>query len=100
MRILLVAAALVAPALAHADQCALNDAKVNANAEKLVTVGARVLEFCEPCREKTPGKPYVVKSVEVKAREVFINGKGQDLAYLYVERGKDEFKNVGALAGC
>ena len=100
MRILLVVAALLAPALAHADQCALNDAKVNANAAKLVTVGSRVLEFCEPCRERVPHSPYVVKTVEVKAREVFINGKPQDLAYLYVLRGRDEYKNVGALAGC
>lgn len=100
MRILLVAAALLAPALAHADQCALNDNKVNANALALVTPGARVLEFCEPCRERVPHSPYVVKTIEVRAREVIVNGKALDLAYLYVNRGKDEYKNVGALAGC
>ncbi|HEY5937440.1 MAG TPA: hypothetical protein VIU61_22495, partial [Kofleriaceae bacterium] len=85
---------------AHADQCAKNPKAVIDGAAYLVKKGATVLEYCEPCRDAAPGKPYVVQTVAVKDGELYINGATVDLAYLFLKTGPDEFKNIGHLTGC
>lgn len=99
---LLLYGALIATTthVAHADQCAINSKSVADSAAALVKKGATVLEYCEPCRDAAPGKPYVVQTVAVKNGELYINGATVDLAYLFLKTGPDEFKNVGLLAGC
>jgi hypothetical protein len=92
--------AVFASTTAHADQCALNSDPINARASALVKQGVTALEFCEPCGDKAPGKPFAVTTVDVKGGELVVNGKGQDLAYLFLQTGTDEFHNVGVMAGC
>jgi hypothetical protein len=96
---ILLATALSAPA-ARADQCALNPVSVGQAAGKLVKPGATVLEFCEPCGDKAPGQPYKVTSVSFQQGQLAVNAKTVDLAYLYVETGAGEFRNVGIAANC
>jgi len=49
---------------------------------------------------------HVIETVEVKAveggryREVYLNGEPVDLAYVFVEQGPSEFKNLSKLAKC
>jgi hypothetical protein len=98
----LILGALIATtaSAAHADQCATSPRSVADKAAELVKKGATVLEFCEPCRDAAPGKPYVVQSVAAKDGKLFVNGRDVDLAYLFVKTGPDELKNVGLLAQC
>ena len=101
MRTYVLALALAAlPTVARADQCALNNGAIAEAAAKLVTPGSRVLEFCEPCGDRAPGKPFTVKTVAVRNGELLVNGDAVDLAYLFVETSKTEFKNVGITTGC
>jgi hypothetical protein len=101
MRVLALALALAAlPTIARADQCALNNGAIAEAAAKLVTPGSRVLEFCEPCGDRAPGKPFEVKKVAVRNGELLVNGNAVDLAYLFVEASKTEFKNVGVATAC
>jgi hypothetical protein len=92
--------ALAAAGPALADQCAINSSPVTARAVALVKKGATVLEYCEPCGDKAPGAPYTVTTVDVRGGEVYINGKGIDLAYLYVQTQPDELENVGIATQC
>ena len=100
MRTLVLLVLALLPNLARADQCALNSATTAEAAAKLVPPGSRVLEFCEPCRERAPGTPYIVKTVAVRGGELLVNGSAVDLAYLFVETSKTEYKNVGVATGC
>ncbi|HEU0032965.1 MAG TPA: hypothetical protein VFQ53_20175 [Kofleriaceae bacterium] len=99
---LFLATAIVALATtrAHADQCALVPPPVAQRAAALVKKDAYVLDFCEPCHDKTPGKPYRVQTVEVWGGQLRINGTEVDLAYLYVETSPGVYKNVGLGAQC
>jgi hypothetical protein len=104
-RSMLVLGALLGPLFAaatpaHADQCAKNPRSVADQAAALINKGATVVEFCEPCGDAAPGKPYTVHSVAVRDGEVLINGVGTDLAYLFLQTGPDELVNVGMRAGC
>jgi hypothetical protein len=101
----IVAAALASCGAARADQCAWNDKEVAAKATEIVKPDAVVLEFCEPCRDKQPGKPFKVKKATVREPkagyfELVINGHPVDLAYLFVRTEEDVFVNVGVLANC
>jgi hypothetical protein len=99
--IVLALAAVLVPAIAHADQCQLNATTVAEAAAKLVKAGSRVLEFCEPCGDRAPKQPYTVSKVAVRQqRELVVNGAGVDLAYLFIETAKNEFKNVGLATSC
>jgi hypothetical protein len=95
----LVAVSLV-PAIAHADQCALIDLKVADAAKALAKPGVRALELCEPCGDKAPGAPFTIKTAVFRGHQLAINGKLVDLAYVYVENGPKEMKNLGLAAGC
>lgn len=94
------ATATLVPSLARADQCALNDPAVAEAARRVLAQGTRVLELCEPCRDAAPGRPYEIRKVEVAGGRVYVNDKLQDLAYLYVDRGRGTFRNVGLEAKC
>lgn len=97
---LATATAALAPSLAHADQCAINDPTVAESAREVLARSTRVLELCEPCRDAAPGRPYEIRKVDVRQGRVYVNDVLQDLAYLYVEQGRGTFRNVGLEARC
>jgi hypothetical protein len=98
--VLSVVAALGAPAIASADRCALNSRSVAERALTIVKQGSTVLEYCEPCGDKAPGKPFVVKSIENKDGRVLVNGSVRSLAYLFVKGGAEHYQNVGIMSRC
>ncbi|MEO8703789.1 MAG: hypothetical protein ABI867_27310 [Kofleriaceae bacterium] len=102
MRTLLLVTAFTAlgTTAARADQCAINDGPIAAKAAALVKKGATVLEFCEPCNDRSPGTAYTVTTSDIRGGELYVNGKGIDLAYLYLQTRPDEFENVGRLTRC
>ena len=99
MKIWLIAAALLVPAAAHADQCQLLDADVAARVRSIVMEPHRYAELCEPCGEKVPGVPFSARTTEV-GDELVLDGKPHDLAYLYVQTAPSRFENLAMLAGC
>jgi MYXO-CTERM domain-containing protein len=118
MRTLLLAlaasSALLAPAIAHADQCAWVSKTEAINGAKDLGqhFGAKYLEYCEPCGDTKP-TPVTVKGVSFSWADdshqyfqVKVNGKMVDLAYAYTavdENGDgkaDYWQNVGEAAGC
>lgn len=111
---------LALTSIAHADQCAWiekGDKYVVKSAKRLLNADAEFIEFCAPCGDGNPGKIQEVSSSNIQfakmgedvfdgtgGREVFhevtINGKAQDLAYVYVRTGARVFGNVAMLSGC
>ena len=100
LSMLMLGALLASTNLARADQCAKNPTPVADRAAALVQKGATAVEFCEPCGEVAPGKPFTVQSVSVQSGELLVNGAVADLAYLFVQTGPDELVNVGVRTGC
>jgi hypothetical protein len=98
---MLMFGALVASASpARADQCAKNPTPVADRAAALVQKGATAVEYCEPCGDVAPSKPFTVQSVSVRDGELLVNGAVADLAYLFLRTGPDELVNVGLRTGC
>jgi hypothetical protein len=97
---LVLGALLASTNPAHADQCAKNPRSVADQAAALVKKGSTVVEFCEPCGDVAPGKPFTVQSVSVQDGELLVNGAVTDLAYLFLQTGPDELVNVGVRIGC
>jgi hypothetical protein len=90
---------------ARADQCAWVDRLVANEANVLLERSPKYIEFCEPCGDKAPGIPQLAKEVEVTTpeggyREISINGRPIDLAYVYVKTDATHYRNLGLLAGC
>jgi len=100
---------------ALADQCAWVTKDQGDRAAALLRAGpAAFLEYCEPCGDAPPTKAspkpiaidatgqraIEVRSVNDDAVEVFVNGSEVDLAYTFVRRGTDEWRNVARLVGC
>jgi hypothetical protein len=117
MRNLVVAvAAIVIPLLAtdaRADQCAWVSGEVAQRAKEALRPGKRVIDYCEPCKGKHRGtrRPKKIAKVEVKViksrhtaevfHEVVVNGRGVDLAYLFLESPtSSQFDNVALKVGC
>jgi len=100
LSMLVLGTLLAAATPARADQCAKNPIPVADQAAALVRPGATVREFCEPCGDVAPGKPYTVQSVSTRSGELLVNGAAVDLAYLFVQTGPDEFANVGVRTRC
>jgi hypothetical protein len=108
MRIAIVLVVSVVCSLAaptRADQCQIVDADVAAWAARLLVKGASFMEYCEPCGDKRPAAPVTVSRTDVKAdsggnKQVAINGKDVDLAYIFVQTGKSTYSNVALLVGC
>lgn len=117
--IVTVLAGLFLTAQAKADQCAWienGDKYVVKSAKKLLNPDAEFVEFCAPCGDK-PSKVQKVEDSNIEFakmgadvyngtggkpayREVNVNGRGQDLAYIYVRTGTRVFANVAMLTGC
>lgn len=101
-------ASLALTGAARADQCAYIPAAQATKAQKILKEMSQALPFCEPCGEKKPGRITSVKAsavtlkrIDAKLTEVRLNGKGLDLAYVYVRKSpNDTFKNLARLAGC
>lgn len=90
---------------AHADQCQWVDKAVAAKAAAILESSPKVIAFCEPCGDTVPGIPEVAERVEVVTpdagfRELFVNRRGVDLAYTYVQTSSVQYANLAALAGC
>lgn len=103
MRLVLCAAlasAVFAPALARADQCAINDQAIADKAVELAKKSTAMLELCEPCGEKQPHGPYPIGTVDGANGRVTFDGALRDLAYTYILVGKNTYRNLGLLAGC
>jgi hypothetical protein len=97
---------LIHTTTARADQCIVVKPEVAKWAAK-VLADQTAIKHCEPCDEKRPSPPFAVKRVETRAwsgdttqKVVVVNGKEEDLAYLYVQTGPDTYTNVAAMAGC
>ncbi len=90
--------------VARADQCEAVDADTATWAQKVVTRGAMVAQFCETCGDKLPAEATKVTAIATKkdhgSVSIAINGKVVDLAYTYVQTGKTTWSNVGMLVGC
>lgn len=97
---ILFTSAIFAPSIARADQCALNDGLVNARAAELARKSASVIEWCELCKGSNMVGPFTIKTIDIKNRQVEINGKPVDLAYTFVHTKGDEYQNLGLAAGC
>ena len=86
-----------------ADQFAYIKPDVAKRAEAILRNESQGYFFCEPCDE-VRGQIEKVTKVETADvnyegnHEVRINGKGIDLAYVFVKRG-DKWKNVAAMMG-
>jgi hypothetical protein len=100
-------AVVLASTLALADQCEWVDEATAQRAATLIRGSHSVLEWCQPCGEQRPASsPIPVRSVEVATvengqyREVSINGKAEDLAYVFIETETGSFRNVAKAAGC
>lgn len=105
---------------AQADQCAWiekGDKYVVKSAKRLLNADAEFVEYCALCDNEAPGKVQNVSDSNIQfasmgadvyngtnGREVFyevtINGKAQDLAYVYVRTGTRVFGNIAMLSGC
>jgi len=93
-------ALVVAPAVAHADQCEWVDPAIAQKAQLLLANHPKVIAFCEPCGDKAPGMPAVAESVELGEHGVQINGSAVDLAYTFVQTSPTQYRNLALLAGC
>ncbi len=80
MKTWLIALALAAPSLAHADDC-LDRAMAHVASREIVA-------FCESCGDRAPGIPMIA------------NGNVIDPAHTYVRIAADRFANVALLVGC
>ena len=102
------------PSFVWADQCAYTSKAEAVKSATYVSVGQTIVHFCEPCGDKhfAKAKPEEVRNTEL-ARidpasshldqtywELRLNGKGVDLAYIYVKRSNARYMNLAKLAGC
>lgn len=90
----------IAPSIARADQCAINDQAIADKAVALAKKSTAMIELCEPCGEKVGRGPYPIGSVDGTNGRVTFDGNLRDLAYTYILVGKDTYQNLGMLAGC
>jgi hypothetical protein len=97
---ILVATAALGSSAASADQCQLVDSQVAARAAELARKSASVIELCEPCRGGVQRGPFSIDKVEIKNRQVEINGVAVDLAYTFLHTGGGEYTNLALAAGC
>jgi hypothetical protein len=95
---------------ARADQCAWVDEATAKAGAAVLTAGRRLIDYCEPCKGRNKKAPVAIKA-DATVRpagksgdyfEVVVDGKGVDLAYVFVEIDpkSKRFDNVAAKAGC
>ncbi len=97
---ILVATAALGSSVASADQCQLVDSQVATRAAELARKSSSVIEFCEPCRGGVQRGPFSIGKVEIKDRQVEINGVAVDLAYTFLHTSGGEYTNLALAAGC
>jgi hypothetical protein len=97
---ILFTATVFTPTVASADQCALISTQTADRAVELARKSTRMIEFCEPCTGGVMRGPFTINKVERGARQVEINGKPVDLAYVFIHTKGDEYKNLGLAVGC
>jgi hypothetical protein len=89
---------------AHADQCQVIDEPTARKAQSILRTTPTYLEYCEPCRDEAPGMPKRATVVAVRpsgdAKELELDGRPIDLAYIYVKTDDAHFANLAELAGC
>ena len=99
-----IAFALAAATPALADQCAWNEKAVADKAAALLKKGTTLQEICAACGDKK-AKPLVVDHTVVaqtsdpKFYEVQVNGRGLDLAYVFVD-DHGRWVNLGRAVTC
>jgi hypothetical protein len=93
---LLIISLLVTSTVSYADQCSVLPTKSALMAKVILSEHVKsnsiavIDSYCESCRDETP-KPIVIDSIELKDfqiagfKEIFINNKKIDLAYIYLE---------------
>ncbi|MEL6493867.1 MAG: hypothetical protein AAFQ41_01925 [Cyanobacteria bacterium J06623_7] len=91
---------------ALADQCAYITKSQAIEAIARLELNDRIYFFCEPCGEEIP-QPAEITSLSAGTVDyedywqVNINGKGIDLAYVFVDSGIEQnFVNLAAIANC
>ena len=104
---LLVASIFLISASARADQCSYLTRDQADRAINGIVASSRVaLDFCEPCGDSAPGKPYRITEVRIREAgyqnywEILVNKVPVDLAYLYIKTGRFSWSNVATLLGC
>lgn len=104
---LIFASLLFASASARADQCAFLTRDQADMAINGIVASSRVaLDYCEPCGERAPGRPYRVTDVRIREAgyqnywEILVNHVPVDLAYFYLKTGRFSWTNVATLLGC
>jgi hypothetical protein len=94
---------------ARADQCAVVNKDQATWALKHIKASGKIITWCERCGDdngkSAPTKAGGVKTVPFKGGspgdvEVSVNGKNQDLAYVYVQTGAKTWANLAFLVGC
>ena len=89
---------------ASADQCAWITLKQANKALQLLKQGQVIRHFCEPCGEKTWTEEKIVsvasKPEDDKNLSIQVNGKGIDLAYIFIETSPGRWENLASLTGC
>ncbi|HMO27875.1 hypothetical protein [Enterovirga sp.] len=102
---LILGCLVIAATPALADQCSWNSKPVAEKALTYLGVGSNVQEFCRPCSDKKASKITVAtaesKQVDTDYYQVQLNGRGVDLAYLFVQqKGSKTWTNLGRLVKC
>jgi hypothetical protein len=108
LTLLVLATSTLVAAPAFADQCAWVEPAVAKAAAVELASGRRIVEFCEPCKEPRPsakrtlGRNAAVRDVprHPEYKQVDVDGKLLDIAYLFVERKPGIFENVALISGC
>lgn len=98
---------LLSGGLAYADQCAWIKPEEAQKALQFLPAGTDFLHYCEPCGDTDP-VPDKVTRAEIGVPdggagylEVRINGKPEDIAYIFVKKPQArQYSNLAKLAGC
>ena len=95
-RYLIILSLLLTSTISYADQCSVLPLKSAQLAKSILNKHlesnpiAVIDSYCESCRDESP-RPIVIDSIELKDfqiagyKEVFVNDKKIDLAYIYLE---------------
>jgi hypothetical protein len=90
-------------ATAAADQCQVIDRAVADRATAAIrTSHGRVIRYCAPCGDTMPpiSAAFTPSSVTFDGSELHVDGRTEDLAYLYLEVAPNVFENFALRAGC
>ena len=107
IHLLAFAALFATPVPALADQCAYISREMADTAINMLVASSRnAIDFCEPCGDRRPGRPYRITEVLIRDTgyenywEVLVNGQPVDLAYLFLKTGAFTWTNAAALISC